>query len=77
MVLVIGIAILLIVSYFVSTRIHPVRRCATCGGTGRHWGSIYKGSFRPCRTCSGSGRRDRVGTKIFWGGTNHTGFFKK
>ena len=76
MVVVLVIAIIA-VSYIVSTRIHPLRRCHTCNMTGRHLGSVYKGSFRRCRTCSGSGRRDRVGTKVFWGGTNHTGIFPK
>ena len=63
--------------YVVSTRIHPLTKCPTCKMTGRHFGSVYKGSHRPCRTCRGSGRRDRVGTKVFWGGTNNTGVFPK
>ncbi len=45
--------------------------------SGRHFASIYRGSYRPCRNCRGSGRRDRVGTKVFWGGTNNTGFYPK
>jgi DnaJ-class molecular chaperone len=64
-------------SYIVSTRIHPLRKCPTCNMSGRHFGGAYKGSYRPCRTCAGSGRRDRVGTRVFWGGTNHTGVFPK
>lgn len=65
------------VSYIVSTRIHPLTKCPTCNMSGRHGGGIYKGSFRRCRKCAGSGRRDRVGTKVFWGGTNNTGIFPK
>lgn len=65
------------VSYIVSTRIHPLRKCPTCNMSGRHVGSIYPGSFRRCRRCGGSGRRDRIGTTVFWGGTNHTGIFPK
>ena len=65
------------VGYIVSTRIHPLRKCSTCNMTGRHFGGVYKGSYRRCRTCDGSGRRDRLGTKVFWGGTNHTGVFPK
>ena len=65
------------VSYVVSTRIHPLRKCPTCNMTGRHFGSFYKGSYRRCRTCAGTGRRDRIGTKVFWGGTNNTGVFTK
>ena len=64
-------------SYVVSTRIHPLRKCPTCNMSGRHFGGVFKGSYRPCRACRGSGRRDRVGTKVFWGGTNHTGVFPK
>jgi hypothetical protein len=76
MVVVVLIAIVA-VGYIVSTRIHPLRKCSTCNMTGRHSGGLYKGSFRRCRRCAGSGRRDRVGTKVFWGGTNHTGVFPK
>jgi hypothetical protein len=65
------------VCYIASTRIHPLRKCPTCNMTGRHFGAIYKNSYRRCRTCDGTGRRDRVGTKVFWGGTNHTGIFPK
>ncbi len=76
MLVVIFIAIIA-VGYIVSTRIHPLRKCPTCNMTGRHGGSMYTGSFRRCRTCDGSGRRDRIGTRVFWGGTNHTGVFPK
>jgi hypothetical protein len=71
------IVVVLGVGYLVSTRIHPLRKCPTCNMSGRHFGAIYKGSFRRCRRCDGSGRRDRAGTKVFWGGTNHTGVFPK
>jgi hypothetical protein len=64
-------------SYVVSTRIHPLRKCPNCNMSGRHFGSLYKGSYRRCRRCDGSGRRDRVGTQVFWGGTKHTGVFTK
>ena len=66
------IVVIIGVGYLVSTRIHPLRKCPTCHMTGRHFGGVYKGSYRRCRRCDGSGRRDRVGTKVFWGGTNHT-----
>jgi hypothetical protein len=71
------IVVIVGLSYVVSTRIHPLKKCPTCNMTGRHYGSFYKGSFRPCRTCGGSGRRDRVGTKAMWGGTKNTGVFPK
>ena len=65
------------VSYIVSTRVHPLRKCPTCNMSGRHVGSTYTGSFRRCRRCGGSGRRDRIGTRVFWGGTDHTGIFPR
>jgi hypothetical protein len=71
------IIVLVVVGYAVSTRIHPLRKCSTCGMTGRHFGGIFKSSWRPCRNCSGTGRRDRVGTKVIWGGTGNTGFYPK
>jgi len=37
------------VSYVVSTRIHPLRKCPTCNMSGRHFGGVYKGSYRRCR----------------------------
>jgi DnaJ-class molecular chaperone len=63
--------------YLISLRIHPLRKCPTCKMTGRHFGSVYSGSYRRCRKCDGSGRRDRLGVQIFFGGTNHTGVFTK
>jgi hypothetical protein len=45
--------------------------------TGRHFGGVYKGGYRRCRTCDGTGRRDRFGTRVFWGGTKNTGVFTK
>ena len=71
------IVVLVGLSYVVSTRIHPLRKCPTCNMSGRHFGSFYKVSYRRCRRCDGSGRRDRVGTQVFWGGTKHTGVFPK
>jgi hypothetical protein len=63
--------------YFISLRLHPLRRCSVCRGTpGRHHGSIYTYAHRPCRACGGKGRKDRLGTKIFFGGTNDTGFWR-
>jgi hypothetical protein len=71
------IVVIIGVGYLVSTRIHPLKKCPTCNMSGRHFGSVYKGSYRRCRRCDGSGRRDRVGTKVFWGGTKDTGVFPK
>jgi DnaJ-class molecular chaperone len=74
---VILIAVIAGIGYFVSLRIHPLRKCPSCKMTGRHFGSIYPYSYRRCRKCDGSGRRDRLGTQVFYGGTKHTGTFPK
>lgn len=63
--------------YFVSVRVHPLRKCPTCQMTGRHFGSSYMASYRRCARCDGSGRVDRLGTKVFFGGTTDTGIFPK
>jgi hypothetical protein len=69
------IALILGAGYLVSLRLHPLRHCPMCRGTARHFGSFYTGSYRRCRACGGTGRKDRLGTKIFFGGTNDTGIY--
>ena len=59
--------------YLVSVRIHPLKRCPMCNSTGRHFGGVY--AHRRCRACGGTGRKDRLGTKVFFGGTNNSGSF--
>ncbi|MBV9382569.1 MAG: hypothetical protein JOY82_19370 [Streptosporangiaceae bacterium] len=71
------IGLVVAVGYFVSLRIHPLTKCRVCNMTGRHFGSVYKGTYRRCRKCGGSGRQDRLGVKLFYGGTNDTGSFTK
>jgi DnaJ-class molecular chaperone len=71
------VAIVAAVGYFVSLRIHPLTRCRTCKRQGRHFGGVYSYAYRRCRTCGGSGQQDRLGVKIFLGGTNHTGIFPR
>ena len=66
------IIVIVAVGSIVSTRIHPLRKCPTCNMTGRHFGDVYTGSYRRCRKCDGSGRRDRMGTKVFFGKTPAT-----
>jgi DnaJ-class molecular chaperone len=71
------IVIVLIVGagYLISVRIHPLKRCPACKSTGRHFGSVYSYAHRRCRACGGTGRKDRLGAKVFFGGTNNTGYF--
>jgi len=70
-------AIVVAGGYFVSLRIHPLKRCRTCKMQGRHFGGVYKYAYRRCRTCGGTGRQDRLGAKIFFGGTGNSGVYPK
>jgi DnaJ-class molecular chaperone len=54
-----------IASYLVSLKIHPLRRCPRCEGSGEHGGSVWSGSLGSCSRCKGSGRLPRLGTRIF------------
>ena len=69
------IALIAGLGYLASLRIHPLRRCPVCKMTGRHYGSVYSYGYRRCRACGGTGRKDRLGAKIFFGGTNNTGIY--
>jgi DnaJ-class molecular chaperone len=76
-----AIVIILIViaafGYYISLRIHPLTKCKLCNGGGRHFGSVYTYAQRRCRKCGGSGRLDRLGTRVFLGGTDNTGVFTR
>jgi DnaJ-class molecular chaperone len=63
--------------YVVSLRIHPLTKCRVCRMSGRHFGSLYGYGYRRCRKCGGTGRKDRLGAKIFYGGTGDTGIYKR
>ena len=48
--------------YSISVALHPYRRCPECLTTpGRHWGSVFPGSFRACHRCGGRQRIQRAG----------------
>jgi len=70
------ILIIAVVGYFISLRIHPLTKCRWCNSSGRHFGGMYTYAHRRCRWCGGSGRKDRLGTRVFLGGTDGTGVFK-
>ena len=63
------IALIAGAGYLISLRIHPLKRCPVCKMTGRHFGAIYSYGYRRCRACGGTGRKERLGAKIFFGGT--------
>lgn len=70
------VILIVAVGYLISLRIHPLTKCRLCKASGRHFGVLYSQGFRRCRKCGGSGRRDRLGTKVFFGGTDDTGIFR-
>jgi len=51
------------VSYYVSLRLWPYRRCRRCDGGGRNAGSNAK-RFGRCGRCGGSGRELRLGARM-------------
>jgi DnaJ-class molecular chaperone len=77
MAILITLGIIVAAGYFISLRIHPLTTCKLCNGGGRHFGSVYTYAHRRCRKCGGSGRRDRLGVRLFLGGTGDTGMFPR
>jgi hypothetical protein len=71
------VGIVAVAGYLISLRVHPLRKCPGCNMTGRHFGSIYTSRYRRCTKCGGTGRKDRFGTKVFFGGTGDTGIYKR
>jgi DnaJ-class molecular chaperone len=56
--------------YLTSLHVHPYTSCRTCRGAGRHRGMIYGHATRACGHCGGAGRVQRLGVRLFLGGTN-------
>jgi DnaJ-class molecular chaperone len=77
MAILIIIGIITAVGYYISLRIHPLTKCRLCNGGGRHFGAVYPYAHRRCRKCDGSGRKDRLGVRLFLGGTGGTGIFTR
>ena len=77
MAILIVISIIAGLGYYLSLRIHPLTKCKVCSGGGRHFGTMYAYAHRRCRKCGGSGRQDRLGVRLFLGGTGGTGVFTK
>jgi hypothetical protein len=57
----VGLAVAAAVAYYFSLHLHPDEACRTCGGTGRHPGSLFLWSRRQCSSCAGQGRHRRLG----------------
>ncbi len=67
------IGIIAATGYYISLRIHPLTKCKVCGGAGKHHGTVYASAYHRCTKCGGTGRADRLGTRLFLGGTGGTG----
>jgi hypothetical protein len=58
------LAVLLVVSYLVSLRLHPLGpRCRRCKGTGVQRGAVFRYSLRLCTRCGGLPVRGRYGVR--------------
>jgi DnaJ-class molecular chaperone len=71
------LVVLAVAGYLFSLRIHPLTKCRVCNASGRHFGAIYTYGHRRCRACGGTGRKDRLGAKLFYGGTENGIYTKK
>ena len=60
------IAVAVVGGYLISLRLHPLRRCGSCSGSGRRFGTVYTYAQRRCRTCAGTGRRERLGVRVLF-----------
>jgi hypothetical protein len=56
-------AVVWLVGYSISLRLHPYTACPTCRGRGRHYGMVFRSNWRPCHACDGKGRRQRWGAR--------------
>ena len=68
---VIGLGVLVAISYLISLRLHPFTRCPAgqgLGTPGRPCGFIYGYAHRRCRRCGGTNRQERLGTRLGLGG---------
>ena len=64
MAILVAVAVVLVIGYLISIRVHPFTNCGRCNGGSRHKGAIYSYAYRPCRRCKGSGRKKRFGGKV-------------
>jgi hypothetical protein len=71
------IGVVAVAGYLLSVRVHPLTKCKVCSGNARHFGTVYTTAFRRCRACGGTGRKDRLGAKLFFGGTENGIYPKK
>jgi hypothetical protein len=52
------------IGYYISLRLHPVRNCWKCRGSGKHVGMIWDYARRPCESCGGRAWQPRWGVRL-------------
>ncbi|GAA2631026.1 hypothetical protein SMC26_23690 [Actinomadura fulvescens] len=52
-----------LIAHLVSVRLHPLRTCRACDGTGLHRGHFFTHTMRLCRRCGGTRRELRPGAR--------------
>ena len=57
---VLAVAAVVVAGWYVDVRWHPVRRCPSCGGSKKNWGSDTR-RWGTCRRCGGRGDVRRFG----------------
>lgn len=67
---IIGIALIVALGYYLSLRIHPLTKCKRCNGAARHYNLVYSERRPVCPACGGTGRQERLGVRLFRGGTS-------
>ena len=64
--IIILIAVVVVLGYYLSLRIHPTTRCKRCDSSTRHYDLVYSDRRRgTCPSCGGTGRQERFGTRFF------------
>lgn len=53
-----------VISYVVSIKVNPNRKCRKCNGRGFHRGVMYTYATRGCTTCKGRGVVPRLGVRF-------------
>jgi hypothetical protein len=62
------IAVVVVLGYYLSLRIHPTIRCKRCDSSSRHYDLVYSERARgACPNCRGTGRQERLGVRFFIG----------
>ncbi|MFI0451209.1 hypothetical protein [Actinomadura sp. 6N118] len=54
-------AFIWLIAHLISVRLHPMRTCRACDGTGLHRGHVFTATMRLCRRCGGTRRELRPG----------------